>query len=41
MSEFNREMALDGAYPVDLYDEMLGYIADFRNGNRTAKSSGM
>lgn len=41
MSEFNREMALDGAYPLDLYDEMLGHIADFRNGNVTAKPSGM
>jgi TRAP-type C4-dicarboxylate transport system substrate-binding protein len=39
MSEFNREMALDGAYPVDLYDEMLGYIEEFRNGS--AKPSGM
>ena len=39
MSEFNREMALDGAYPVDLYDEMLGYIEEFRNGG--AKPSGM
>jgi TRAP-type C4-dicarboxylate transport system substrate-binding protein len=39
MSEFNREMALDGAYPVDLYDEMLGYIEEFRNGR--AKPSGM
>ena len=38
MSEFNREMALDGAYPVDLYDEMLGYIEEFRNG--AAKPSG-
>jgi TRAP-type C4-dicarboxylate transport system substrate-binding protein len=41
MSEFNRKMALDGAYPVDLYDEMLGHIADFRNGDGTAKPSGM
>ena len=40
MSEFNREMAEDGAYPVELYDEMLGYIAEFRNGN-SANSSGM
>jgi TRAP-type C4-dicarboxylate transport system substrate-binding protein len=39
MSEFNREMALDGAYPVDLYDEMLGYIEEFRNGG--GKPSGM
>ena len=39
MSEFNREMALDGAYPLDLYDEMLGYIEEFRNGS--AKPSGM
>ena len=33
MSVFNREMAVDGAYPLDLYEEMLGHIADFRNGN--------
>jgi hypothetical protein len=32
MSVFNREMAVDGAYPLDLYEEMLGHIADFRNG---------
>lgn len=41
MSKFNREMALDGAYPVELYDEMLGHIEDFRNANGTAKPSGM
>ena len=41
MSEFNRDMALDGAYPVDLYDEMLDYIEEFRNGNGSAKPSGM
>ena len=40
MNEFNREMAVDGAYPVELYDEMLGYIHDFRNGDG-AKPSGM
>ena len=41
MSEFNREMALDGAYPVELYDEMLGYIEEFRNGNGATEPSGM
>ena len=42
MSEFNRDMAEEGAYPVDLYDEMLGHIADYRNGNGdAAKPSGM
>jgi TRAP-type C4-dicarboxylate transport system substrate-binding protein len=33
MGLFNREMAVDGAFPVDLYDEMLGHLADYRNGN--------
>ena len=33
MGAFNREMAVDGAYPLDLYEEMLGHIAEFRNGN--------
>ena len=33
MTDFNREMAVDGAYPVDLYEEMMGYIAEYRNGN--------
>ena len=36
MSEFNREMALDGAYPVELYDEMQSHLAEFRNGNEQA-----
>jgi TRAP-type C4-dicarboxylate transport system substrate-binding protein len=40
MGEFNREMALDGAYPVELYDEMIGHIADYRNGNG-AEAAGM
>jgi TRAP-type C4-dicarboxylate transport system substrate-binding protein len=40
MGEFNREMALDGAYPVELYDEMIGHIADYRNGNG-AETAGM
>jgi len=39
MSDFNREMAVDGAYPLDLYEEMLGYLAEYRNGNGS-KSSG-
>jgi len=38
MSEFNREMAVDGAYPLDVYEEMLGYIDDFRNGKGEAKA---
>ena len=33
MREFNREMAVDGAYPLEMYQEMQGHIADFRNGN--------
>ena len=33
MSDFNREMAVDGAYPLEMYEEMQGHIADFRNGN--------
>lgn len=36
MAEFNREMAVDGAYPLDLYEEMLGYIAEFRNGGKAS-----
>ena len=40
MGEFNREMAVDGAYPLEVYEEMLGHIAEYRNGNSTAKSSG-
>ncbi len=41
MSEFNREMALDGAYPLELYDEMIGYVTEYRNGNgKTDKPSG-
>ena len=40
MGEFNREMALDGAYPVELYDEMIGHITEFRNGNG-ADAAGM
>jgi len=34
MNEFNREMALDGAYPIDLYEKMLGFRAEFRNNHR-------
>ena len=33
MSKFNREMAVDGAYPLDIYEEMLGHIVEFRSGN--------
>lgn len=40
MGEFNREMAVDGAYPLATYEEMLGHIADYRNGNGAAKPSG-
>ena len=40
MSEFNREMAVDGAYPLAVYEEMLGYIADYRNNNGAPESSG-
>lgn len=32
MTTFNRDMALEGAYPVGLYDEMLGFLAEVRNG---------
>jgi TRAP-type C4-dicarboxylate transport system substrate-binding protein len=38
MSDFNREMAVDGAYPLDLYEEMLGYLAEYRNGNGSKPS---
>ncbi len=41
MSEFNREMAVDGAYPLEVYEEMLSHIEDFRNGDGAAKPSGM
>lgn len=40
MGEFNREMAVDGAYPLELYEEMLGHIAEYRNGKSAANSSG-
>ncbi len=40
MSEFNREMAVDGAYPLEIYEEMLGHIDDFRNGNVAAMPGG-
>lgn len=33
MSKFNREMAVDGAYPLGIYEEMLGHIREFRSGN--------
>ena len=36
MADFNREMAVDGAYPLDLYEEMLGHIDEFRNGDQAA-----
>lgn len=40
MSKFNLEMAAGGAYPQDLYQMMIGYIKDFRNGNdATAQQS--
>jgi len=42
MSDFNREKAVDGAYPLELYDQMIGYIAEYRNGHAdAAKQSGM
>ena len=31
MATFNREMAIEGAYPVELYDQMLGYLVEIRN----------
>jgi len=41
MSEFNHEMAVDGAYPVELYEEMIGYLTEFRNAKGgVAKPSG-
>ena len=36
MADFNREMAVDGAYPLELYEEMLGHIDEFRNGDQAA-----
>jgi TRAP-type C4-dicarboxylate transport system substrate-binding protein len=33
MAAFNRDMAVDGAYPLELYEEMLGHIEEFRNGS--------
>ena len=44
MNEFNREMAIDGAYPIDLYDKMLSLLTEFRNNHRdgdAAESGGM
>ena len=40
MNEFNREKALDGAYPIEIYEEMIGHISDFRNGNGVAEQGG-
>jgi TRAP-type C4-dicarboxylate transport system substrate-binding protein len=34
MGEFNREMGVSGAYPIDMYDEMLRYIAEYRNDDK-------
>lgn len=33
MSMFNREMAIEGAYPLGVYEEMLDHIGEFRRGN--------
>ena len=38
MSQFNREMAIDGAYPLDIYEEMISYIAEYRAGGGEAGS---
>ncbi|MDG2376371.1 MAG: hypothetical protein P8M18_08475, partial [Woeseiaceae bacterium] len=40
MSEFNRQMAVDGAYPLGVYEEMLGYIVEFRSGKSAAMRGG-
>lgn len=44
MNVFNREMAVDGAYPIDLYEKMLDFRAEFRNNHQDgggAESGGM
>ncbi|MED5461075.1 MAG: TRAP transporter substrate-binding protein DctP, partial [Pseudomonadota bacterium] len=39
MSQFNREMAIDGAYPLDIYEEMIGYIAEYRAGGESGSGA--
>lgn len=42
MSEFNLAKAEEGAYPLDLYREMLGHLEDYRErGGAVARQSGM
>lgn len=42
MSKFNLKKAEEGAYPLDLYREMLGYLEDYReNDAAVARQSGM
>lgn len=38
MAESNRAMADEGVYPIELYDQMLAYLAEFRNGDAVVSS---
>ncbi len=40
MSKFNREMAIEGAYPLGVYEEMLDHIGEFRRGNGATMPGG-
>ena len=36
LQQSNRELAVKGEYSVDLYDEMMRYVEEYRNGEATA-----
>lgn len=38
MAESNRNMADEGVYPIELYEQMLAHLADYRNGKTTLAS---
>lgn len=38
MAESNRAMAGEGVYPIELYDQMQAYLAEFRNGDAIVSS---
>lgn len=38
MAESNRAMAGEGVYPIELYDQMQAYLAEFRNGGAIVSS---
>jgi TRAP-type C4-dicarboxylate transport system substrate-binding protein len=36
MSEANRDMAIEGTFPLELFEEMQGHLRDYRNGQGEA-----